>query len=262
MQQTSSFEKMNSLVSIIMPTHNSAKFLGKTVDSVIQQNYENWELLITDDKSSDNTIEVLKEIANNDKRISYQQLEKNSGPGISRNNSLRLAKGRFVAFLDSDDHWSPEKLSTQLEFMIENDYALTFTSYNLYDEAGQALEGNVRAKPVVDISDMLKSNYLTCSTVIFDKEKVGEVYMPEIRKRQDYGLWFEIIKKTGAAYGLDKKLCNYTIRKNSVSSNKLKVIAYQWKFFRGVLGLTFISSCRSMYYSILYSLTGKRNRGV
>lgn len=251
---------MESLVSVIMPTYNSETTVVKSINSVISQSYKNWELLVTDDCSVDKTNELLQEIVKSDKRIKVFTLNKNSGAGIARNNSIKHAAGSFIAFIDSDDEWLPNKLLKQIKFMTSNNYILTFTSYKVFDLNGNFLK-DVIAKNKIKYNDMLKSNYIGCSTAIYNSGVIGKKYMPIIRKRQDYGLWIDIIKITKSAYGLEESLTKYNVMTNSISKNKFGLIKHQWFFYRKTLNLNFISSLRSMYYSIYYSLFDIKNKG-
>lgn len=233
------------MVSIITPTHNSLEFLKNTIASIFSQTYANWEMLITDDCSTDGTWEFLQEITKKDNRIKVFRLNENSGPAIARNNSIFHAKGRFIAFLDSDDHWTPDKLEKQLNFMIINDYALSYTEYYLIDETGFKIGVKNTLPEKVDYKKMLETNYIGCLTAMYDLEKIGRVYMPNIIKRQDYGLWLKILKKIDYAYCLKESLAHYRVRTSSVSSNKLNLIKYNWKLFREIEGLPLLSS---IYY--------------
>ncbi len=251
------------LVSIITPTFNSAKFVAATIESVIAQTNNNWELLITDDASTDDTVSIIQGYRNSDSRIELFELPQNCGPGICRNNSIKNAKGKWIAFLDSDDLWMPDKLEKQLNFMIKNDHNFTFTSYSAIDENGSIIGSqNVIAKREVTFSDILKSNYIGCSTVIYNAEKLGKLFMPEIRKRQDYGLWYRIIKNYCPAMGMKKQLTRYRIRKESLSSSKIRLLKYQWELYRKIFGLNIFFSLKSLIICTYYSISGLKNRGL
>jgi teichuronic acid biosynthesis glycosyltransferase TuaG len=171
-----------ALVSIIMPAFNCGDFIGKTLDSVIDQTYQNWEVIVVDDCSTDNTADVVFEYSKKDHRIKYHKLEKNSGAAIARNMAVELASGKYLAFLDSDDLWFPQKLTRQISFMKDNDYYFTCTSYTKIDESGTYLGRTIVAQPKRDYDGLLKS----CpgnSTVIYDAEKLGKFLIPDIRRR-------------------------------------------------------------------------------
>ncbi|MHA7099868.1 teichuronic acid biosynthesis glycosyltransferase TuaG [Roseivirga pacifica] len=250
-----------SLVSVITPTYNAVNFVSDTIDSVLSQTYQNWEMIITDDCSTDDTWCLLEKFAQKDERIKIYRLAKNGGPGLARNNSIKEASGEFIAFLDSDDLWLPQKLDKQIAFMKRRNSCLSFTSYQLISEDKKEFHKIVVAKETVDMHDMLKSNYIGCSTAMYNARELGKVYMPSIRKRQDYGLWIEIIKKVKLAHGLDERLSLYRIRQQSVSSNKFKLIAYQWRFYKKVVGLNYVMTIRSLIYWFFYSVFGIKDKG-
>lgn len=236
------------LVSIITPTYNSSGFIESTINSILNQTYTKWELLITDDCSTDGTWEKLMEFAQNDKRIRIFRLGTNSGPGVARNNSIENAQGRFIAFCDSDDQWLPEKLELQVEFMLKNNIHFAFSNYDIINETGVSI-GSMVSPERVNYKKMLQNDYIGCLTAIYDSENLGKFFMPKIIKRQDWALWLAILKKTPYAYNVNKKLALYRKRGNSVSSNKLKVIKYNWAIYRNVEKLSFL---KSLFYFISY----------
>ncbi len=223
------------LVSVITPTYNAELFISATIESVCAQTYTNWELVIVDDASSDTTVDILKKYAAADDRIKFHTLETNSGAAIARNTAIEKASGRYIAFLDADDLWMPEKLSKQVAFMQEKDIQVCFSSYELMDETGKSLGKMVKALPKVDFSKMLKSNYVGNLTGIYNAEALGKVYMPNIRKRQDWALWLTLIKKVGYAHGIEEPLAKYRLRENSISSNKLNLLKYNYTIYRKAL---------------------------
>lgn len=243
---------MNNLISIIVPSYNSSKFIAQTIDSVLAQTYQNWEMIIVDDKSPDNSNNIIKEFYQKDNRIKLIQLEKNSGPAIARNIGIKEAKGRYIAFLDSDDLWLPHKLETQVNFMKEKNIPFTYSSYKLIDEENNNL-GEFIVPERVTYSLILKTNPIGCLTAIYDTEFFRKVYMPNILKRQDYGLWLKLLKQILFTYGIKEPLAIYRIRKNSISSNKLKAAKYQWKVYREVEKLPLL---KSIYYFINYAYYG------
>lgn len=236
------------IVSIITPTYNSIQFINVTIQSIINQTYLDWELIITDDCSSDGTWEFLQELSNNNPKIKIFQLKKNSGPGVARNNSIKNATGRFIAFCDSDDQWKPNKLEKQLDFMFKNELVLSFSSYDVIDEEGNSI-GEIKAPKKISYRKMLKNNYIGCLTAMYDTQKIGKVFMPEIRKRQDWALWLVIIKKTSIAMGIQQNLSIYRKRNNSVSSNKIKNLKYTWIIYRQTANFSVI---KSALYFMLY----------
>jgi len=223
---------MNSLVSIITPSYNSSRFISQTVESVLSQTYKNWEMIIVDDLSPDNSNEIIEEYIKKDSQIKLIKLEKNSGPAVARNRAIEEAKGRFIAFLDADDLWHPEKLEKQISFMKKNNYELSYTSYATMDESGEALTTIMKAKSKLNYQDLLKSNKIGCLSAIYDTAKIGKIYMPLIKKRQDYGLWLRVLKKVDYAYGMGEVLGTYRIMSYSVSSNKIDLLKYNYALFR------------------------------
>ncbi|AGA80576.1 glycosyltransferase family 2 protein [Echinicola vietnamensis] len=231
-------------VSIITPLFNGENFISETIESVISQTYTDWEMIIVDDGSQDKGPEIVKSFAKNDKRINFFRNEENCGPAISRNKAIEMANGRFIAFLDSDDRWTSQKLEKQISFMHNEDIPFSYTCYKMVNENGKYLGEKI--PPIkVDYKKMLESNYIGCLTAVYDSHKVGKVYMPNILKRQDYGLWLNLLKKVKYAYCINEVLAEYTIRSSSVSSNKIKLIRYNWELFRNVEKLSFT---RSVYY--------------
>lgn len=221
-------------ISIITPSFNSEKFIAKTIESVLDQTYKDWEMIIVDDNSTDNSIDLINSYMQKDERIKCSALEKNSGPAVARNHAVKEAKGRYIAFLDSDDLWTPDKLSKQISFMQEHDIALSYTGYyQIEEKSGEVIE-QIHVPKKVDYSELLKQNIIGCLTAIYDTEKIGKVYMPNIRKRQDFGLWLKILKRVPYAYGIDEPLAYYRVRTTSVSSNKIHASKYNWKLYREV----------------------------
>jgi glycosyltransferase involved in cell wall biosynthesis len=223
------------LVSVITPTYNAELFIEETIHSVQAQTYTNWELIIVDDASSDTTVAILEKYAAADKRIKYYRLETNSGAAIARNTAIENASGSYIAFLDADDLWMPEKLAKQITFMQAENIQVCFSSYELMDETGKSLGKMVKALPKVDFSKMLKSNYVGNLTGIYNAETLGKVYMPNIRKRQDWALWLTLIKKVGHAYSISEPLAKYRVREDSISSNKLNLLKYNYTIYRKAL---------------------------
>ena len=222
---------MNELVSIITPVHNAEKFLGSCLQSVAVQTYPHWEHILVDDCSDDASWELLKAHAAKDPRVKIAKLAENSGAGIARNKAIEMAGGNYIAFIDSDDRWYPDKLEEQLGFMRQNEYHFSFTSYDKIDEQGRVQPKIVRAKPEITYAKALYKNPIGCLTAMYSVDFFGKRYMPEIRKRQDYALWLNLLKKS-SAHGLDTVLASYRIRENSISSNKLSLLKYEWKIYR------------------------------
>lgn len=240
-------------VSIVTPVYNSEDFLEDMLGSVLRQTFSDWELLVVDDCSKDDSLEIVKKYVRRDSRIKLIQLERNSGAAVARNSAIQAARGRFIAFLDSDDMWLPNKLELHLEFIKSRKAALSYTGYEKITEQGERTGSFVFSEKKLTYCDLLKSNKIGCLTVVYDTSVLGKVYMPLIRKRQDYALWLDILKKVPCAEGLDKPLSLYRQRSGSISSNKLEMIRYHWFLFREIENMSF---AKSAYY-LAWNIWGK-----
>jgi hypothetical protein len=178
-------------------------------------------------------------------------LETNSGAGVARTSSIRFAQGQFIAFCDSDDQWKPQKLEKQIQFMLKYDYGLSYTSYDVISEEGKSMS-RVIAKPKVNYSIMLRNNYIGCLTAIYNSNKLGKMYMPEIRKRQDWALWLAILKRVDWAYGIEEPLAIYRDRSNSISSSKLEMMRYNWRIYHQVEKYSALKSVFFMMQFLFY----------
>ena len=220
----------NGLVSVIMPSYNTAKYIGESIESVINQTYPHWELIVVDDCSTDDTDSVVANYLS-DGRIRYLKNEKNSGAAISRNYALREATGKWIAFLDSDDVWLPEKLETQIAFMVENDYKFTCTDYRIRLN-GSWLPYVYTSPKVITRRKLFNYCYFSTITVMYDREFVGLIQIADLRKNNDYAMWFEIAKKT-PCYRLAKCLSYYYKHGDSISSgSKWKLIKHHYILYR------------------------------
>lgn len=230
------------LVSIITPTYNCAKFIARTIDSVLAQTYKNWEMIIVDDRSRDNTKEIVEEYMQKDSRIKYHMLDENSGAAVARTTAMDLAQGSYMAFLDSDDIWFPNKLERQIKWMEQNGCAFSCTSYEQIDEADNLLNKTVKTIKKTDYNRLLLDCPVGNSTVIYNVEKMGKFKVPNIRKRNDDALWLQMLKKEKYIWGMPDVLMKYRIRQNSISSNKLDVIKYHWILYREIEHLSVLRS--------------------
>lgn len=230
------------LVSIITPAYNGETFIAETIRSVQAQTYESWEMIIADDCSADRTADIVTAMAAEDPRIRYVCLEQNGGPAAARNAAMEHAEGEYMAFLDSDDLWVPDKLERQLAFMTEHGFPFAFTSFEQVDEQGERLNIVKRSVDKVDYETLLLDNIIGNSTVMYSVAELGKFTVPPIRKRNDYALWLKILKATPYAYGMPDILSQYRIRSNSVSRNKLSLLKFQWLLYHGVEGLPFFKS--------------------
>jgi teichuronic acid biosynthesis glycosyltransferase TuaG len=242
---------MEPLVSIIMPSYNSEKTIAQSIDSVLAQSYSNWQLLITDDKSSDATVSIINDYIAKDKRISLFQNNENLGAGGSRNRSIEEANGKYIAFLDSDDLWHTNKLAVQIDYMLQQKVALSYTWYQKFSDEGDS--GCIESKLTVTYQQLLYSNIIGCLTAVYDAETLGKRYMPLIRKRQDMGLWLDILKDIDMAHGIPKILAKYRVD-SGMTQNKLMVLKWQWLFYRQVAGLSFFGTIRVFFFYIFNGL--------
>lgn len=255
---------MDNLVSIIMPSYNTAEYIAGSIKSVQSQSHANWELIIVDDCSTDDTDEAVRPFLT-DERIRYIKNEKNSGAAISRNRALREAKGRWVAYLDSDDLWHPEKLEKQIAFMEANGYAFTYTDY-MIKQNGQWIPYLYTGPMVVNRRKMYNYCYFSTITVMYDREKVGLVQIADLRKNNDYAMWLQIIEKSNC-YRLPECLSYYVKHEGSVSSgSKLKLIKWHYILFRKGLGkptvLSVLLTVRNLFYGVLKKLFYRKKTDI
>lgn len=236
------------VVSIVTPTFNASEFIGETISSIISQEFEYWELLITDDGSTDNTIEIIKSFQEQDPRIKLLVLKKNQGAGAARNNSIKNASGRYIAFCDSDDIWKPNKLQTQLDFMIKNNTQLTYSSYEVINSKNVPIK-LVEVPQVITLKSMLGYNNIGCLTAIYDTKELGKIYMPTMRRRQDYALWLIILSKISFAKGLNESLAYYRLREGSISRYKYRLVYYNWLVYNVALKY---GKIKSLYLLIIF----------
>ena len=237
------------LVSIIMPTYNCARFICESIDSVLAQTYTNWELIIVDDSSTDNTAEMVANF--NDPRIHYLRNEQNEGAALTRNKALRAAKGRYIAFLDSDDLWHPDKLERQIAFMEQNGYAFTYHEYTEIDESSKPLGVYVSGKDHVRLFDMKACCWPGCLSVMYDMEVVGLIQIPDIRKNNDSAMWLQAIQKADC-YLLPENLAQYRRRTGSITPTSVwKKIGWHYILFRQGAGMNPIAATFWMVMNII-----------
>ena len=239
------------LISIITPTYNSEKFIKETLNLIISQTYQNWELLITDDCSTDNTYKILQEYAKLDTRIKVFKLPKNSGAGVARNNSIKYAKGRFIAFCDSDDLWKKDKLEKQINSMLENDIAISYTDYETISEEGKFIKKIICPK-LVSHNTILKNDYIGFLTLVYDTKYIEKTFLPKIRRRQDWALKIKLLKRGFSAHKYPEILASYRTTSNSISSNKFKLLKYNWKVFYTIENYNFLESLFLMSRFLFY----------
>lgn len=223
--------KINPLISIITPSYNSKRFVANTIDSIRKQTYQNYELIIIDDCSKDGSLDYIKKYVENDSKIRIFQLEKNSGAAVARNFGIHQAQGKYLAFLDSDDTWHPQKLEKQVKFMENKGCIFSYTNYKMMDELGNDLNRDVLCPKSLNYKQLLRNTTIGCLTVMLNIEKLGKVQMPNLQP-EDTALWLKILKGGFDAYCLPEILASYRIVGNSASSNKIKVAKKMWKLYR------------------------------
>lgn len=226
-------DKVKNLVSVITPVHNAEKYLEITLKSVLNQSYTDLEIILVDDASKDSSREIIKKYENIDTRVKSVLLDNNVGVAKARNEGIKKASGRYIAFLDSDDIWMENKLEEQIKFMREKNIAFSHTAYQFMDETGNKMGKPVRVVPSVGYTDLLKQNSVGCLTVVIDRSKVEKIEMPQIR-HEDYATWLSILREGHRAYGLDKVLALYRKSSNSLSGNKVKAAMWTWNIIRNV----------------------------
>lgn len=248
--------KSNNLVSVITPAYNCAEYIDECIESVLNQTYQNWEMLIVNDKSTDNTQSIVESYAKKDHRIKLFNQEKNAGAAAARNKALELSQGRFVAFLDSDDAWKPNKLERQLEFMIENKYGFTFTSYEIMSVKTLDKKKIFRVPEKINYNQYLMNTIIGNLTVIMDKELLGEIRV-EVGYLEDVLTWMKYLRQGHIAYGLDENLAMYRVAENSVSSNKFKNAKRYFWCLREKQKLSLI---KSIFFQIGYMFNATKKR--
>jgi len=233
------------LVSVVTPVYNAQKFVGSCIDSVLAQSYPNWEMLIVDDASKDQSAVIIKQYAESDNRIKLTSLKENRGAAYCRNLATEQARGEYIAFLDADDVWFPQKLQTQLDLMYKEECKVCFSSYTKIDESGRALGIMVEALASLTFEKELRNNYVGNLTGIYNAEALGKIIAPNIRKRQDWAVWLEAISRSAQpAVGIKEPLAAYRVHQESISANKMGLLKYNYAFYREHLGY---SSVRSTY---------------
>ena len=250
-------KREKGLVSIIMPSYNTALYIKETIQSVFEQTYTHWELLIVDDCSTDNTDEVLSEI--NDRRIRVFKNEKNSGAAVSRNKALREAKGQWIAYLDSDDLWMPEKLEKQIAFMNNNGYIFSYTNYEEIDVDGNRTGVKVTGPKKITKKGMFNYCWPGCLTVMFDASKIGLIQIEDIKKNNDYAMWLKVCQKADC-YLLNECLGQYRKgRAGSISTNSIKtMIGWHYKLYREAECMSILESLVNTGRNMIFGFYKKK----
>lgn len=250
---------MEDLVSIVVPVYNAEKFLEDTINTVLNQTYTNWELILVNDCSKDNSINIINKYVEQDSRIRLHNNETNSKAAVSRNNGITDSKGRFICFLDADDLWDKYKIEKQVDFMYKEKCAFAFTGYEFADENGKPNGKKVQVPYKINYKQALKNTTIWTSTVMFDMKKLqkDDIFMPNVARGQDTATWWKVLKKIDNAYGLNEILSFYRRSENTLSSNKFVALKRTWNLYRNVEKLSFISSC---YNFIFYCINAIKRR--
>lgn len=257
---------MSSLVSIITPCFNSEKYVSQTIQSVISQTHQNWELLLTDDCSSDATFSIISNFASQDPRIKAFKLDKNSGAGLARNFAIQKAQGNYIAFLDADDLWKPEKLEKQINFMQTQNIPFTFSFYETIDETGNLRNETIITPSKITYKQLYYCNWIGNLTGIYLVDFFGKIPISSIKKRQDWMMWLQIVKQIQIAIPVDESLAYYRLREDSISASKWKLIKYNFNVYRNFHKRNFIAAhldiIRFLYFQLVvkpkYKITTKK----
>lgn len=245
------------LISVIMPCYNMASYVSDSIKSVIAQTYPHWELLIVDDASTDETVNIIKSYAQADSRIKFAIKKQNSGISDTRNQCIQMAQGQFLAFLDADDIWHPEKLEKQLSFMLAKNIGFTYSTYDWIDEDGKIMNKFINTIGNLDYKTYLRNTIIGCSTVMVNKAITGDVFVPKFRTSEDTATWLDILRKGLMAYAIDESLVSYRIRRKSASSNKIRASIDLWKVYRQHEKLPFF---KAIYYFSCYAFNAVKKR--
>ena len=240
-----------NLVSIITPSHNAENYISSTINSVLKQTHKLWEHIIIDDCSEDKTRDIVQKFCEKDNRIKLISLKENKGPALARNFGIESANGKYIAFLDSDDIWYPEKLEKQINFMKYNNCLLSYSDYEMIHHDSEKRIGIIYSPPELSYENFKMSNELGSLTAMYDSEKLGKIYMPNTRNREDWALWWEITKRGFVAKNVGDILAKYRVRPGSRSQNRFNTVIYTWRFYKNVAGFPFYERA---YRILLHSL--------
>lgn len=244
---------MNPTVSIITPCYNSEKYIAETIQSVLNQSFTDWEWIIVDDCSKDDSVEIIKNYT--DKRIKLIELKRNSGAAEARNIALNEANGRYITFIDSDDVWYPHFLETTLNYLIQNEEELVYTSYKRVDENLELLLDDFTAEDKIDFKRILYNCPIPMLTALYDSKRIGKIKIPEVDKREDYAMWLNVLKKVPYARAIKEPLALYRIREASYSRNKFLILKKQFMVYYAFLNLSLL---QSTYYTVHWALNGMK----
>lgn len=219
----------NQLVSVIIPVYNAEKYIKETLQSALQQSYKPIEIICVDDCSKDGSAQLITDMQKKHSEIRYYCQEKNMGAAVARNTALQIAQGRYVAFLDSDDLWEPEKLNKQLSFMRNKQISFCYTAIEMMDENNRVLKGKRKIPSSINYKGLLRNTAIATSSVVVDRNYFGDFQMPLRRSGQDYATWLSLLRNGENAYGIDEVLVRYRVGSSSLSSNKFKSICQVWE---------------------------------
>ena len=236
-------------VSVIIPSYNSSSYIMDAVASALAQTYENLEVIVADDASTDNTCDVINTIK--DPRVRLVVRAENGGAAAARNTAISVATGRYIAFLDSDDYWMPDKLSIQIGKMREAAISFSYTSYLAKSEKNEVL---IDVPDVIDYKGLLEGNIICTSTAVYDSGKIGKIYMPDLAMRQDFATWLNILRKGDMALGIRQPMSCYKRRQHSLSSQFVKAMYFNYQVYRNTQGFSQISSCYFLFRHLLQAL--------
>lgn len=246
--------KTEPIVSIITPCYNSQDYIEETIQSVLDQTYQHWELIICDDCSTDNSAKIIQSYVATDSRIKYLKTSKSSGsPTLPRNVAIKFAVGKYIAFLDSDDLWYPHKLDRQVEILESNkNAAIVFSFYEKINESGQRRGRIIKSPDTINYKQLLYGNVIGCLTGMYDTTKVGKILLRQTG-HEDYVMWLSILKHGYIAKNTNDVQAMYRIRSGSISSNKIKVLKWQWEIYRNIENLGLL---KSVFYFCCYVFNG------
>lgn len=249
---------MSDLVSILTPTYNAEKFIQATIESVLNQTYQNWEMILVDDGSTDQTVLIIEEFAQKDHRIKLFKLSENRGNGFARNAALEKAAGKYIAYLDADDLWFPEKLEKQIHFLKSNNSYFTFSFYDSIDEEGNNLNRRVESPNPLTYKELFFCNYVGNLTAVYDADYFGKIILETSQKRQDWRIWLTILKQIKTAEPVPEPLAFYRIRKDSISASKFKLVKHNFGVYREFHGYNFVFSVLLMMRFLFTQLVIKK----
>ena len=247
----------NNKVSIITPAYNAEHFIPRTIQSVLDQSYQDWEMIIVDDCSTDNTKSVILPYTQNDPRVRYFKMEKNGGPAFAREYALKQVTGRFIAFLDSDDLWLANKLEVQVKFMLENKIGFSYSSYRRMSMDGKKVSNPIKLKARITYRSLLKNTQIATLTVMLDKTITGPIGMAVNYGYDDMILWLSILKKIPYAQGINQDLARYRVVNNSVSSKYLRSANWVWDIYRKHENIALLPS---IWYLLNYGYNALKRR--